>query len=398
MYTWHVSTAFGLESVVASELAALGTTDVRVGNGMLTVSGDASLLARMQLWLRCAERISLLLDHFVARDFDDLFEGISAIPWEDIVPWDARILIVCPRASNALITSARSAQAIAKKAIIERLKRGTGRRVFPETGDAYSITVDISADTAAVLLDACGDGLHRRGYRVEPGLAPVRETTAAAMVLLSGWIGLPNSAGVFPHSGSLHAGEILWDPCCGSGTIAIEAAMLAADIAPGLMRYFASENWCFLDAGVFNQERTTAKERALAGIEKPTPTVRASDINPQAISAADGNMQRAGVAGRIKLFKADVAELADPKAATLVLVNPPYGERLGSEQEATEIPAKLFERLRIFSKPWRCGILTPNREINTLVGMRYRKNRKLYNGKLCVWLCWFEGKDAAPSD
>jgi len=398
MYTWHVSTAFGLESVVGSELTALGIENAGVGNGMLEVRGDATVLARMQLWLRCAERISLVLDRFLARDFDDLFEGIINIPWEDVVPWDARILIVCPLAANATINSARSAQAITKKAIVERLKRGTGRRVFPETGEAYSITVDISADTATVLLDACGEGLHRRGYRIEPGVAPVRETTAAAMVLLSGWVGLPGADGVLRRPGSMADGEILWDPCCGSGTIAIEAAMLAADIAPGLMRYFASETWGFLDTTVFERERASAKERAVAGIDKPAPVVRASDLSPQAISAADGNMRRAGVAGRIKLFKADVMEMADPAVPALILTNPPYGERLGDDEEAAQMAVGMFDRLRTFGNPWRCGMLTPNREINTVVGMRYRKNRKLYNGKLCVWLCWFDGRDAEETE
>jgi len=398
MYTWHISTAFGLEAVVGTELKALGIEITGTGNGMLEVTGDAQTLARMQLWLRCAERISLVVDQFRARDFDDLFEGMLGCPWEEILPPDAHIVIVCPLASNALIKSARSAQAIAKKAVIERLKRATGQQYFPETGAAFSITIDIAADTAKVLLDACGDGLHRRGYRVEPGAAPVRETTAAAMVLLSEWVTLPGPDGVIRKEGRLAQGEILWDPCCGSGTIAIEAAMLAADIAPGLMRYFASESWKFLDAGIFEAERALAKERALAGIEKPAPVIRASDTSPQAISAADGNIQRAGVAGRIKLFKADALEMADPAAASLVLVNPPYGERLGDDEEADRVVAGMFERMRTFRQPWRCGLLTPNREINTVVGMRYRKNRKLYNSKICVWLCWFDGSDAGTEE
>jgi putative N6-adenine-specific DNA methylase len=394
MYTWHISTAFGLESVVGSELKALGLESEGIGNGTVQVKGDATALARMQLWLRCAERISLVVDIFRARDFDDLFDNLINIPWEEILPWDARILIVCPVAANATITSARSSQAIAKKAIIERLKRGTGRRVFPETGDPFSITIDISAETATVLLDACGDGLHRRGYRIEPGVAPVRETTAAAMVLLSGWVRLPSADGSVRKAGSMESGEILWDPCCGSGTIAIEAAMLAADIAPGLMRYFASESWSFLDKTIFEGERAKAKERALAGIERPAPTIRASDLDPQSISITDGNMQRAGVAGRIKLFKADVREMADPGEEAIILANPPYGERLGDDEEAAQIAAEMFGRMRTFRKPWRCGMLTPNREINDVVGMRYRKNRKLYNGKICVWLCWFDSQDA----
>ena len=297
MYTWQISTAFGLESLVRAELEGPGLAlpVQSIVNGAVRVRGDARALAKMQLWLRSAERISLVLSAFRAADFDDLFDGMSGVAWEDILPWDASIRVVCTLAGNAGITSARSAQSIAKKAIIERLRACSGHTFFPESGESYSITIDIAADSAVILLDSCGEGLHRRGYRLASGPAPLRETTAAAMVRLANW---------------KSEKEILWDPFCGSGTIAIEAAMLQADIAPGLMRYFSSEYWPFLSAAVFENERLEARGRAEAGVAKPAAHIRASDISPETLSLADGNIRRAGVSGRIRLFKAALWNLA----------------------------------------------------------------------------------------
>jgi putative N6-adenine-specific DNA methylase len=403
MYLWQISTAFGMESLVRAELVnpGLGLEVQSVANGAVRVRGDARALAKMQLWLRCAERISLVLSSFRAADFDDLFEGMGAIAWEDILPWDAYIRVVCTLAANATITSARSAQSIAKKAIIERLRACSEHESFPESGELYSITIDIAADSASVLLDSCGDGLHRRGYRLQPGPAPLRETTAAAMVYLADWNGEK---------------EILWDPFCGSGTLAIEAAMMQADVAPGLMRYFSSETWSFLDAAVFESERMEARGRAEAGVARPAAVIRASDISPEALSMADGNIRRAGMAGRIRLFKADARQLAGPGGETLFLTNPPYGERLGGEErlvdgsirrddlppEEGEAPGELlagfFASLADEAwggERWRAALLSPERDLAGLgTTQRYGKNRKLYNGKLRVWMYFFEGPTA----
>jgi len=339
--------------------------------------GDARDLAKMQLWLRTAERVFLALAQFAARDFDDLFDGMTAIAWEDILPADAAIRVVCSLADNAAIKSARGAQSIGKRAIIDRLRAHSGRNYFPESGESYSITLDIAADSAAVLLDSCGEGLHRRGYRREPGPAPLRETTAAAMAKLADW---------------KSEREILWDPFCGAGTIAIEAAMMQADIAPGLMRWFSSEYWLFLDHAVFERERLEARARAEAGVAKPAAIIRASDISSEAISIADSNIHRAGVTGRIRLFKADARDLADPGKDTLLLTNPPYGERLGTEEETAEILGDFFASLALFRSPWRTAMLSPERDLARLgIKERYGKNRKLYNGKLRVWLYFFGG-------
>jgi len=376
MYTWQITTAFGLESLVRVELEALSVSVQSVANGVLRAEGDARSLAKMQLWLRCAERISLVLSSFSAVDFDELFAGMGAIAWEDILPWDASIRVVCTLAPNAVINSARYAQSVTKKSIIERLRAHSGHGHFPETGEPYSITVDIAGGSATVLLDACGDGLHRRGYRLSPGAAPLRETTAAAMVYLADWD---------PEQ------EILWDPCCGAATIAIEAALMQADIAPGLMRYFSSEYWGFLDPAAFEGERELARARAEAGVAAPAAHIRASDISPEAISIADANIRRAGVGGRIRLFKADARQLADPGGKTLFLTNPPYGERLGEAEEAGELLGAYFASLSELKSPWRACLLSPEREFTKLgIAERYVKNRKLYNGKLRVWMYFWD--------
>jgi len=374
---FQISTAFGLESLARAELEALGIRVQSVANGMVFAEGGARALAKMQLWLRTAERVFLVLSQFSARDFDDLFEGMTAIAWEDILPGDAAIRVMCSLADNAAIKSARGAQSIGKRAIIDRLSARSGRSHFPESGETYAITLDIAADSAIVLLDSCGEGLHRRGYRREPGAAPLRETTAAAMVMLADW---------------KSEQEILWDPFCGSGTIAVEAAMLQADIAPGLMRYFSSEYWPFLDHAVFESERLEARARAEAGVAKPAAIIRASDISAEAISIADNNIHRAGVAGRIRLFKADARELADPGKSALFLTNPPYGERLGDAEETAENLSGFFASLEALRSPWRAALLSPERDLARLgVSERYGKNRKLYNGKLRVWLYFFGG-------
>lgn len=378
MFSFQVSTGFGLESLARAEMEALGVKVLSVANGAVFAEGNARDLAKMQLWLRTAERVYLVLSRFAAQDFDDLFEGMTAIAWEDIIPGDAAIGVACGLAGNAAITSARSAQSIGKRAIIDRLRAYSGREFFPESGEAYRVMLDIAAGSVAVLLDSCGDGLHRRGYRLEPGAAPLRETTAAAMIMLADW---------------KSEQEIVWDPFCGSGTIAIEAAMREADIAPGLMRYFSSEYWSFLDRAIFENERLEARARAEAGAARPAAIIRASDISAEAISIADSNIRRAGVGGRIRLFKADARSLAQPDKSALFLTNPPYGERLGDEEETAENLSGFFDSLEQFRVPWRAALLSPERDLARLgITKRYGKNRKLYNGKLRVWLYFFGGE------
>jgi putative N6-adenine-specific DNA methylase len=279
---WIASAAFGLEGLVKRDLERLGVGGIRtLPTGGVLFEGDGAAGFQANLWLRTADRVLLEVGRFEARSFEALFEGVKALPWPDFLPRDAAFPVRAQCARSQLM-SPRDCQAIAKKAVVERLKAAYRMDWLPETGQAYAIDVSVHEDEVVVALDSSGASLSRRGYRTWNGEAPLRETLAAALVFLSPW----------KPSLALH------DPCCGTGTILIEAALIALDRAPGLMRTFDCEAWAFMPKDAIRAAREAAKDRFEAAKSRPL-TVRGSDIDPEAIKLAERHVQQAGLSGRI---------------------------------------------------------------------------------------------------
>ena len=352
----------GLESVTAEEIRSLGYAP-RVLNGEIHMTGDETALARLNVWLRTAERVFVQLAEFPARTFDELFDGVKQIPWANLIPADGRIRTFSKCISSDLYSD-RTVQSIVKKAIIERLKETHAQSWFSEEGDEFKIHVEILGNQARVLLDSSGAGLHKRGYRAQAGLAPLRETLAAGIVMLAGW----------------RPSKILVDPFCGSGTIPIEAAMIGANMAPGLRRTFAAECWPFISPTVWQAAREEAQSKI-----RPDPfMIHASDIDGLILEVARNNAEKAGVAGHIQFEKKVMEAFTAPSESFMLISNPPYGERMEDVQAAEALYHQMGELLR----PHRGAfyILTPHPEFQRLFGARARKNRKLFNGKIKCYL------------
>jgi putative N6-adenine-specific DNA methylase len=366
LYEWIATAAFGLEGVVAQELRRLGMEDVGAENGGAHFLGTPEDAFRANLWLRCADRVLLLCGTFEAASFDQLFEGVRALPWADWIPRDGAFPVrgKCVRAQ---LMSVRDCQAIVKKAMVEGLKARHGRNWFPETGETYGVEVSVRGTRAQITLDASGEALNRRGYRTWNGEAPLRETLAAALVELSPW----------------RPGRPLHDPTCGTGTLLIEAAMQAADRAPGLTRPFACERWGFLDSAAFPALREEAAARfdprAVAGIS-------GSDIDAGALELAERHARQAGLGGHITFSKRDIAEVQASGERGVFLCNPPYGERSGDRASAEAVYRALASLLRRHPG-WSLGALSAHPGFERCLGRRADRKRRLYNGRLeCDWM------------
>lgn len=360
MYDILIRTAFGLESVASGELRHLGYSGFRTRDGAVTLSGSAYDLARLHYWLRSADRVQLQFAAFRADNLDALFDGIRAVRWEDVLPEDARIVALA-KTGKGWMQSGRTCQSLTKKAVLNAMGRRYKRERFPETGRDYVITTEILDTEVTVTLDATGDALHKRGYRKETGEAPIRENVAAAMVLLARWFGK----------------SPLLDPFCGSGTIPIEAAMIALGMAPGRNRRFAWEGWGFLD----RTETDRAGEEAKEPGPWKDPGITGRDIDPKAVSMAQAHAERAGVARVVRFEQGDAFTLDPGPGPGLILCNPPWGERLGEEEAARET-ARGFGAAWKKLKGWDCGVITALQGFEKEFGTRAVKNRKLYNGKL----------------
>jgi putative N6-adenine-specific DNA methylase len=363
---WLATAAFGLEGVVARELRALGFADARAENGGARFTAAPQDALRANLWLRCADRVLLVCARFPAASFEELFEGTRALPWADWIPKDGAFPVRAHCARSQLM-SARDCQAIVKKAVAERLKTAYCLQWLPETGAAYAIDVSLHGDVVQIALDASGEALNRRGYRTWNGEAPLRETLAAALVSLAPW----------------RPGKPLHDPMCGTGTLLIEAAMQAANRAPGLRRAFACEAWAMMPACAAAEARAQAQTaynpQAIAGIS-------GSDISADALALAERHLRQAGLEGLVRLEKRDVADLSLPGPPGAFLTNPPYGERLGNRQGAEA----LYRALRALADRhpgWCLGVFTGHPGFERCYGRRADKKRRLYNGRLeCEWL------------
>ena len=362
---------FGTESTLSFEVRRLGAQNVQVTDGRVAFSGGAEMIAAANLNLRTAERVLLLLRTFPASTFDELFDGVNAIPWEELIPADAQFPVKGSSLSSQL-SSVPACQSIVKKAVVKRLQAGHKTASLPETGALYKIRFAIRKNVVEVMLDTSGDGLHKRGYRRNATLAPIKETLAAAIADL----------------GRVRRDSLVQDPFCGSGTLVIEAAQKALNIAPGLRRRFAAEQFDFVPAAVWREQRQKALDEA-----KPDAAFEGVgyDIDPAAVALANANARLAGVGGRCRFEVADVKDFTAAQNA-IVLTNPPYGERLGDAAEAASLARTLGQ---VWQRHPGQGLyaITADAEFETHFGKKAARRRKIYNGMIpCQLYMYFDKK------
>ncbi len=351
---------FGCEATANFELKRIGAENIRVTDGRLLFSGGAEMIAAANLNLRTVERVLILLKTYPATTFDELFDGVYSIPWEEILPADAEFPVKGSSLSSQL-SSVPACQSIVKKAVVKRLMNYHKVSTLPESGTLYKIRFSLRKNVCEIMLDTTGDGLHKRGYRRNSTEAPIKETLAATIADI----------------GRVRRDSIVEDPFCGSGTMVIEAAQKAMNIAPGLKRRFAAERYSFLPSGIWAEQRQKALAEAKldAGFEGI-----GYDIDPNAVALANANAKLAGVEKRCHFEVADVADfVARPEA--IVLTNPPYGERLGSLDEAARLARTLGQRLE--EHPCTgVNVITADMEFESHYGKRATKRRKMYNGMI----------------
>lgn len=354
---------FGLEAIVAQEVKDLGYQDVLVENGKVTFTADLSAICRTNLWLRTADRVRLKVGEFKATTFDELFEKTKALPWPELIPADANFP-VDGKSIKSTLFSVSDCQAIVKKAVVESMKNTYQKQWFEEQGPVYKIEVALLKDIATLTIDTTGPGLHKRGYRRHASQAPIKETLAAALVLLSRW----------------HPDTTLLDPFCGSGTIPIEAALIGQNLAPGMNREFVSEKWPSIPKEFWRQARKETHD--LANYEQPLE-IMGTDIDNEAIKIARNNALEAEVDQQLHFQRMSFEEISSKKKYGKIICNPPYGERLG---ELREIEQMYKEMGRVFSRldTWSFYILSTHPKFESLFGRPATKKRKLYNGDIKV--------------
>ena len=366
---------FGLEAVVKREIEALGYEILKTENGKVTFMGDERAVVRANLWLRCADRVLLKMGEFRAEESEDLFQIVKGMSWEDLIPVDGKFTVLVSTVKSKLRSEPVSQKTV-KKAIVERLADFYGIDHFDETGAEYTVKLSLLKDVATVTVDTTGPGLNKRGYRVRTVPAPVKETLAAAMVKLSFW----------------KPGKTLIDPCCGSGTIPVEAALIGRNIAPGLLRSFASEGWDVIPEKLWKEER----KAAYAAIDYETPLdIRACDIDEKAVKASLENAEEAGVDPDIDFTQCDMKDVLDPEALPeygVIIMNPPYGERIGNRRGIEKIYRTIsgFMEKR---KDWSVFLITSDNSLeNEGIGKKADRRRKLYNGRLQTCYYQFHGE------
>ncbi|MCZ2258368.1 THUMP domain-containing class I SAM-dependent RNA methyltransferase [Sporosarcina sp. G11-34] len=365
------TTAMGLESIVNDEVKALGFKTTSE-NGKIYFEGDGAAIAKTNMWLRVADRVRIIAGEFHATTFDDLFEQTKAIPWEQFLSVDAAFP-VAGKSVKSTLYSVPDCQAIVKKAIVERLKIAYNRTGFlDETGPLYKLEVSILKDKVTLTIDTSGTGLHKRGYRLGQGDAPLKETLAAALVKLTRW----------------NPDRPFVDPFCGSGTIAIEAAMIGQNVAPGYNREFLSEQWPWIHKEVWDQVREEAED--LAKYDQPLD-ITGFDVDPKMIRIAEGNAAEAGFNDLINWQQSDVRDLTIDGLNGVMVGNPPYGERMGELEEAEEL-TEVLGRLMATHPSWSVYMLSSLENFETMYGKRATKKRKLFNGFIRTDLYQYWGK------
>ena len=368
VYEIIATTTFGIESIAALELKNLGYDNLKVENGRVIFSGTEEDIARCNMWLRTADRILIRVGCFKAQTFEELFQGTKAIEWGDFIPKNGFMHILGKSVKSTLF-SVPDCQSIVKKAVVEAMKRKYKINWFEEDGPEYKIEISLLKDMAELTIDTSGTALHKRGYREIAGEAPLKETLAAALVLLSRW----------------QPSRILSDPLCGSGTIPIEAALIGKNIAPGINREFAGEAWPNFNKSIWDKVRDEAR----SSINNEEFRILASDINGSVLKTARENALKAGVSDLIAFQKLDVKDFSSQKKYGCIICNPPYGERLGEKKQVEELyktMGKVFSNLN----EWSYFILTSYDEFQNLFGRKADKNRKLYNGRIqCYYYEYF---------
>lgn len=367
---------FGLEGIVADELRRMDAENVVAENGRVLFSGKDNILARANINLRTAERVLILVGKFKAKNFTELFENVKNLPFENFIGKNDAFPVKGWSLQSAL-HSIPDCQKIIKKAIVERLKLKYSIGWFEETGKKYQIQFSILKDEVSIMIDTSGEGLHKRGYRANANEAPIKETLAAAFCSL---------ARIYPDTR-------LFDPFCGSGTILIEAALIANNIAPGLKRGFVSEGFDFLDQSAFRVER----ERALDLISRTSDFhAFGSDIDGLSLEIAEKNAEKAGVSSNISFSKADIKDFSLDENRALIITNPPYGERLLDIRQAEQLYKIMGEKF-IKERGKKYYIITPDEQFEKIFGREADKRRKLYNGNIKCQLymyfkAWFIAK------
>ena len=360
-YKLVATAAAGIEALVGKELRTLGY-DCQVENGKAYFTGNDYDIAKTNIYLRTADRIKIVFGQFTAKTFDALFEQTKALPWEQILPVDAEFP-VSGKSVKSTLHSVPNCQSIVKKAIVNRLSAAYARKThLPETGALYPIEVSILKDVVTLTIDTSGTSLFKRGYRTEKGGAPLKENMAAALVMLTKW---------FPD-------KPFYDPCCGSGTIPIEAALIGLNIAPGLNRSFAAEKWTFFDPKAFDTVRQEARKEIRTDV---TLDILGADIDGSMIEIAKQNAIKAGVSEHIEFKQMQLKDFRTKKENGVLVANPPYGDRLLSEEQAQNIYRQMgqtYEPLETWSK----YILTSDLSFEEHYGKQATKKRKLYNGAI----------------
>ena len=357
---FSVPCLFGLEGLTGDELRRLNMDNVRVENGRVLFSGDARALAKANVCLRTGERVLIVLADFRATTFEELFQGVYNTPLEAYIPRDGAFPVK-GHCLNSTLMSVPDCQAIVKKAASRRLGEKYGISWLPETGAKYQLQFSLMNDRAQLFLDTSGPGLHKRGYRANANDAPLRETLAAAMVILTRYRGR----------------EFLWDPFCGSGTIPIEAAMIAKNKAPGAYRRFSAEAFAWMDPKLWGEVRTEAKDREFHGNYR----ILGSDNDPKCVSLAMANARKAGLGDLIDFRDGDATKLSLPCDEGILICNPPYGQRMMEQQSAQRLYAALGRHLK-FADGWKKYVITSEPEFEHYFGKRADKKRKLYNGMI----------------
>lgn len=363
---------FGLESVLKKEILDLGYEISKVEDGKVTFIGDAEAICRANIFLRTTERILLKVGSFRAVTFEELFQGTKALPWEEFIPQDGKFWVKKAGSIKSKLFSPSDIQSIMKKAMVDRMKHAYGVSVIPETGVSYPVRVSLYKDEVTVALDTTGESLHKRGYRKMTSKAPIEETLAAALIMLTPW----------------NKDRILVDPFCGSGTFPIEAAMIAANIAPGMNRSFLSEDWknviprkCWYDA---------MDEAAEMVDDTVQVDIQGYDLDPEVIKAARANAELAGVAHMIHFQQRPVSELSHPKKYGFLITNPPYGERIEDKKNLPALYSQIGERFRALDS-WSAYMITSYEDVEKYMGRKADKNRKIYNGMMKTYYYQFMG-------
>ena len=363
---------FGLEAVLKREIYDLGYEITKVEDGRVTFEGDEEAICRANIFLRTAERVMIQVGRFKATTFEELFQGIKNLPWEEYIPEDGKFWVKKAFSINSKLFSPSDIQSIAKKAMVERMKQKYHKEWFKEDGAAYPVRIFLLKDEVTVALDTSGDSLHKRGYRTMTSKAPLTETLAASLIMLTPW----------------RKDRILVDPFCGSGTFPIEAAMIAANVAPGMNRDFTAEEWTNLIDRKLWYECVKEAEDMIDTTVKVD--IQGYDIDGDVIKAARENAKRAGVEHMIHFQQRAVADLSHPKKYGFIITNPPYGERLEDKADLPELYTQIGQAYQRLDS-WSMFLITSYTDTEKYIGRKADKNRKIYNGMLKTYFYQFLG-------